>query len=82
MIALTPIWKIHESIVSIEATASRPGWERYRQGHHHTTKKWIILAAASNYAEDLTETIAVAPNQRYHNAVTVIKTAARLLGWE
>jgi hypothetical protein len=47
-----------------------------------TTKKWIILATTSNHAEDLTGVIAVASIQRYYNAVTIIKAAARRLGWE
>jgi hypothetical protein len=37
-----------------------------------TTKRWIILAAAINHAEDLTGTIGVASTQRYYNGVTAI----------
>ena len=47
-----------------------------------TAKKWIILAATSNHAEDLTEAIGVTSIQRYYDAVTVIKAAKRRLGWE
>ena len=47
---------------------------------HISTKKWIILAATSNQAEDLTGAIAVASIQRYCEAVTVIKTVEKTTG--
>ena len=47
-----------------------------------TANKWIILAATSNQAVDLTGVITVSSIQRYHNTVTSVKAAARRLGWE
>ena len=47
---------------------------------HISTKKWIILAATSNQAEDLTGAIAVASIQRYYNTGNVIKAVEETMG--
>ena len=45
-----------------------------------TTKKWIILTAASNQAKDLTGPIAMASIRRYYVDVTVIKAVEQTTG--
>jgi hypothetical protein len=68
--------------VSSPSRLPRDDWGGRDIDRNITTKKWIILAATSNHAEDLTWAIAVTSIQRYYDAVTVIKAAERRLGWK
>ena len=43
---------------------------------------WIILAATSNHAEDLTGVVGVASIQRHYNVNTVIEVTVGMLRWE
>ena len=46
------------------------------------SNKIVILAATSNYAEDSTETIAVASTKRSFDIVIPIEASTRQWGWE
>ena len=75
--ALAFIQRNYDIIAVIKDKEGRLGGGR---DSNIATKKWTILTITNNRVKDWTRTVAVAPIQRYDDAVTVTRSDGRTTG--